>query len=125
MSSLSNSEKTEKDIDMNLKKQFWVLYIIFAVLNLIDYYSTAIYLLLPEFEKQNSLIQIIFTNETSIILELKLSLIFFAGVIGGLVFRTGKDEGLKLLNNGLIILNLILGVICAVNIIQLIYYFSL
>jgi hypothetical protein len=89
---------------------------------MIDYYSTAICYLLPGFEEQNPLVSTILTNGIGMFLEMKLSIIFFAGVVGGLVYQTGKEDSLKMLNRGLIILNLILATVCAVNVGQLIFY---
>jgi hypothetical protein len=109
---------------MTVKRKFWLLYIIFAALNILDYYSTAICFLLPDFEEQNPLVKSILSNQIGLFLDVKLSIIFAMGTIGGLMLRVGKEEGLKLLNNGLIVLNSILAVICAINIIQLIYYLS-
>jgi hypothetical protein len=110
---------------MSVKRNFWVLYLIFAALNLIDYYSTAIAFLLPGFEEQNPIVRAVLINGTGLFLDMKMSIILFAGVIGGLVYQTGKEEGLRQFNRGLIVLNAILAVVCIVNISQILYCMSI
>jgi hypothetical protein len=109
---------------MTVKRKFWILYLIFAALNMLDYYSTAICYLLPGFEEQNPLVKSILTNQIGLFLDVKLSIIFAMGALAGLVLKVGKEEGLKLINRGLIVLNSILAVVSAVNILQLIYYLT-
>jgi hypothetical protein len=110
---------------MSVKRNFWILYLIFVVLNLIDYYSTAIAFLLPGFEEQNPLVRTVLINGTGLFLDMKMSIILFAGVIGGLVYQAGKEEGLRQFNRGIIVMNVILAVVCIVNISQLLYYMSI
>ena len=109
---------------MNARTKFWILYILFAVLNLVDYYSTAVCFLLPGFEEQNPIVATALTGGIGLFLEMKLSIIFFAGTVGGLVYQIGKERSLMQFNRGLIVLNAVLAIVCSANIAQLIIYFT-
>jgi hypothetical protein len=109
---------------MNVKRKFWILYILFAVLNILDYYATTICFFIPEFQEQNPVVATVLTNSMGLFLEMKLSIVFAMGTVAGLVYANRKEDGLRLFNQGLIILNVILGLVCAVNFSQLIYYLT-
>jgi len=113
---------TERE-SMDIKRKFWLLYLIFVALNIADYCTTAICFLLPGFEEQNPLVRSLLQSGSGF-LEMKTSIIFAMGTLGGLVYSIKKEDGLKLFNKGLIVLNAVLLTVCTANAVQLLIYFE-
>jgi len=109
---------------MNAKSKFWILYLIFTALNILDFYTTTVCFFIPEFQEQNPVVAMILANSIGLFLEMKMSIIFAMGALAGLVYTNRKDEGLRIFNHGLVVLNAILCIVCSVNISQLIYYYT-
>jgi hypothetical protein len=109
---------------MNMKKKFFNLFIIFGILNLIDFSSTAICVFLPGFEEMNPLVSAVIVNSIGLFFGLKVAIIFLIATAGGILFSIGDERGIWFFTQGLAVMDMVLAMVCGCNIGQLIYYMN-
>jgi hypothetical protein len=110
---------------MNIEKKFIVLFIIFGLLNIINYSLITLCVFLPDFEKINPIISVFIINSLSIFMGLNVCIIFLFGIISRIIFKIENEWKIKLFLQELQILDSIFILICCFNIGELIYYINL
>ena len=98
---------------MSSRKRFCVLYLLFIIFNIVDFYTTSVCFGIPDFRELNP--AVVFLNEKGLFLEMKMGIIFAVGAVGAFYKK-------ELVNKGLLIFDLLLGAVCVSNIIQLVYF---
>jgi hypothetical protein len=109
-------------MNMNMKKKFIFLFIIFGMLNLIDFTATAMAVFLPGFEEINPAISALIVNSLGMIIGLKVCILFLFGIAGRMVFMTESEWRIRLFLQELEVLDGVLAAVCGFNIGHLIYY---
>jgi hypothetical protein len=107
---------------MNIEKKFIILFIIFGLLNIINYLLISLCVFLPGFEKINPIISLFIINSLGIFMGLNVCIIFLFGIISKIVFKTENEQKIKLFLQELQVLDSIFILICCFNIGELIYY---